>query len=260
MSELTGTKPAERQPLTEPETGAVLEQREQPGYYPGFRTLSQQKYWDAETRKVVLERVDNPPKPLRFFTLEEARTMEAVVDRVLPQDDRVPERRIPILPKIDERLYTNKLEGYRFEDMPPDQEAYRIAARAFELMAHRLRGKPFHELGTMEQERLLKSIHDNEPAEARDEWLKMNVERFWTLLVNDVCAVYYAHPWAWDEVGFGGPAYPRGYMRLEEGQAEPWEVNEKRYAWAAPADTLSDMEQQRGGGAEHQTGNEGGTH
>ena len=88
----------------------------------------------------------------------------------------------------------------------------------------------------------------------------MNIDRFWTLLLGDVCSIYYAHPWAWDEVGFGGPAYPRGYMRLEEGEPEPWETGERRYQWAAPADTISDREEQHGGGAEHQTGTEGGTH
>ncbi len=105
--------------------------REQPGYYPGFSTLSQKRYWDAATRHVVEERVSRQ-KPIRFFTPEEARTMEAVVDRILPQDDRTDERRIPILPGIDERCIEDRLDGYRFEDMPPDQEAYRIGLRAFE--------------------------------------------------------------------------------------------------------------------------------
>ena len=31
------------------------------------------------------------------------------------------------------------------------------------------------------------------------------------------------HPWAWNEIGFGGPAYPRGYARLGPGQRESWE-------------------------------------
>ena len=29
-----------------------------------------------------------------------------------------------------------------------------------------------------------------------------------------ILAAFYSHPWAWNEIGFGGPAYPRGYMRL----------------------------------------------
>jgi hypothetical protein len=173
--------------------------------------------------------------------------MAAVADRILPQEDRVPWRRIEILPGIDERLFENRLEGFRYDDMPPDQEAYRIAAHAFEEMAVDLYQMRFKELLTLEQERLIQSIHDAEPMAAKGLWKQMNIERFWAMLVSDCCSIYYAHPYAWDEIGFGGPAYPRGYMRLEEGEPEPWEVEEQRYEWAAPADTLSDKEEPRGG-------------
>lgn len=251
---------ADRQPLTEPASGKPLPPRAQPGYYPGFSTLAQQPYWDAATRHLVLDRVSNTP-PIRFFTPGEAATMQAVMDRILPQEDRTPERRIPLLPVLDHRLHTNRIEGYRYEDMPPDRDAYRLAALAFQHMAHTLHAKEFHELDTLQQETIIKSIHDGEPLAAQDLWRKMNVERFWTLLVSDCCSAYYAHPWAWDEIGFSGPAYPRGYMRLEEGEPEPWEVAEKRYGWNAPSDTLSDAEEAHGSGAEYQTHpGQGGTH
>jgi hypothetical protein len=241
----------EKKPLRDPATGAALPKREQPGYYPGFSTLKQKRYWDAATRNLVEERVSRQ-KPIRFFSPDEARTMFAVVDRVLPQEDRTDERRIHILPGIDERLYENRLDGYRFTDMPPDQEAYRIAARAFEEMAQTLHGGAFHELDVRKQEEILKSIHQAKPEAAQELWKKMNIERFWTLLVTDVVTVYYAHPWAWDEVGYGGPAYPRGYMRLEEGEPEPWEVEEQRYQWNAPADSISDVEELHAGAKGHQ--------
>lgn len=240
----------ERKPLTDAATGAPLRKPEQPGYYPGFSTLRQKPYWDAATRQVVEERVSGQ-KPIRFFTPDEARTMCAVVDRILPQDDRTDERRIPILPGIDERLYENRLEGYRFEDMPSDQEAYRIAARAFAAMAQTMHGHEFHELGVHQQEEIIKSIHEAKPRAAQELWKQMNIERFWALLVTDVLSVYYAHPWAWDEIGYGGPAYPRGYMRLEEGEPEPWEVPEQRYEWLAPADSISDVEELHAGAREH---------
>lgn len=239
-----------REPLTDAKTGVPLPKREQPGYYPGFSTLKQKPYWDAATRKVIEERVSKQ-KPIQFFTEDEARTMYAVVDRILPQDDRTDERRIPILPGIDERLYENRLEGYRFEDMPPDQDVYRIAVRAFEEMALTLRGQAFHELGVQEQEEILKSIHRAKPQAAQELWKQMNIERFWTLLVTDVVSVYYAHPWAWDEIGYGGPAYPRGYMRLEEGEPEPWEVNERRYEWKGPAESISDTAELHTGAREN---------
>jgi hypothetical protein len=228
-----------RAPLLDPATGAPLEPKSTPGYYPGFHTLDQQNYWDAATRKVVLDRVSNVP-PIRFFTAEEALTMQAVVDRILPQDDRTDSTRIPILPFIDQRLHLDRIEGFRYEDMPSDQEAYRLAARAIDTISHELHDKPFHALVTLHQETILQSLHDTKPLAAQRLWQQMNLKRFWAMLVSDCCTVYYAHPYAWDEVGFGGPAYPRGYIRLEGGEAEPWEVDERRYEWRAPHDTLSD--------------------
>ncbi len=243
----------------DPHTGKPLAPRDQPGYYPGLNTVSQKAYWDAATRALVLARLE-PPPVLRFFTAAEALTMEAVAARVMPQEDRILPRRIPILPGIDERLVGNRIDGYRYEDMPSDQEAYRLAALAFETMAQEQHAEPFSSLSITQQEELLRSLHDGKPVAAKELWAKMNVQRFWSMLVGDCCAIYYAHPWAWDEIGFGGPAYPRGYMRLEGGMPEPWEVEEQRYEWAAPADTLSGEEQ--GGDHTHadNTPGQGGTH
>ena len=244
----------------DPKTGKPLAPRDQPGYYQGFNTLGQKSYWDAATRAVVLARLE-PPPALRFFTHAEAVTMQAVVARILPQEDRVPARRIPVLPGIDQRLAANRIDGYRYEDMPSDQEAYRLAALAFETMAQEQHAEPFPSLPTMEQEQLLTSLNDGKPIAAKELWAKMNVARFWSMLVGDCCSIYYAHPWAWDEIGFGGPAYPRGYMRLEEGEPEPWEVNEERYDWAPPPDTVSGVERESGDHTHaDNTPGQGGTH
>lgn len=216
-------------------------QREQPGYYPGWDVMSQVAYWDAATRNLVEERLA-PPKPLRFFSEAEALTMTALLDRILPQDDRVPSSRIPLLPTLDARLYENRIEGYRYEDMPSDQQAYRWAVESLDAMAEEAFNASFAKLTSHSQELLLKSLHDGEPMAAKMLWQRMNVKRFWTLLVNDAAAAYYAHPLSWNEIGFGGPAYPRGYMRLEEGEAEPWEFTEQRYPWSAPANSVSDQD------------------
>ncbi len=45
-------------------------------------------------------------------------------------------------------------------------------------------------------------------------WEKLNSKRAWSVCMRMVLAAFYSHPWAWNEIGFGGPAYPRGYMRL----------------------------------------------
>lgn len=242
-------------------TGKPILPQAQPGYYPGFSTLSQQAFWDEATRRVVKARVEEVP-PIRFFSAEQARLMQAVCDRLLPQDDRDDEHKIPIVNYIDDRLYNRRIDGYRFEDMPDDHEAHLLGLQAIEAIARHLFHRSFIELGPREQDEVLLTIHDDDPPAAEDIWRRMSVRRFWMLLVQDAVDAYYAHPYAWDEIGFGGPAYPRGYMRLEGGRPEPWEVEEQRYEWKAPSDSLSDVYKPIGGPGGHKTQPSGqeGTH
>lgn len=242
-------------------TGQPLAPRAQPGYYPGFQTLSQQAYWDEATRKVVLDRVENVP-PIRFFSAEEVQLMQTVCDRLLPQDDRDAAHTIPIVNYIDDRLYHRRIDGYRFEAMPEDHEAHRLGLQAIEAIAHHLFHRPFIQLEPREQDQALQTIHDGNPPAGEEIWQKMPVTRYWLLLMQDAIEAYYAHPYAWDEVGFGGPAYPRGYMRLEGGKPEPWEVEEQRYEWKAPPTSLSDVYTPVGGpgGQAQQPSGQEGTH
>ena len=225
--------------LVDPNTGKRLSPKEQPGYYPGFSTLSQRKWWDATTRELIEKRVDDVP-PIRFFTSEELPTISAICERIMPQDDRLPDARIPVLSYIDQRLHENKIEGYRYEGMPSDRDAYRLGIKAIDQTAIAIHAAPFHELDSLKQDFLLKSIHEGKQLAAAEIWNKLPIHHFWAMLVGDCAKAYYAHPWAWDEIGFGGPAYPRAYMRLENGLPEPWEVDEQRYEWQAPSDSISD--------------------
>lgn len=224
-----------------PATGRPMPPRPQPGYYPEYSTLGQRAFWDATTRRLVEDRVENPP-PLRFFSQEQARFWGVVFEHLLPQSDRTPERRIPLIPPLDERLYHNRTAGYRFEDMPHDRDVYgSFGIDAINQEAQEQNGRAFLALSHHEQDLVLQTIHDGRPRSAKDLWQKMSVHRFWQLILHDAIEAYYAHPWAWDEMGFGGPAYPRAYFRLERGEPEPWEVEEQRYDWLAPEASVSDV-------------------
>jgi Gluconate 2-dehydrogenase subunit 3 len=249
---ITGSKPqvdTDHLPV-DTVTGQPLPPRAQPGYYPGFHTLSQQAYWDEATRNVVKARVEQVP-PIRFFSAEQVQLMQAICDRLIPQDDRDEAHKIPIVNFIDDRLYHRRIDGYRFEDMPDDHQAHLLGLKAIETIAQQLFHRPFIQLEPREQDQVLQTIHDGNPPAAQDIWEKMPVTRFWMLLMQDAIEGYYAHPYAWDEVGFGGPAYPRGYMRLENGKPEPWEVEEQRYEWNAPPTSLSDAYKPVGGPGGH---------
>jgi hypothetical protein len=218
--------------------GAPLQPRNTPGYYPGFSTLSQSAFWDDATRQVVTHRVNSTP-PRQFFSAEEWDFWTAVFAHLIPQTDRTPNRQIPLVAPLDHRLWINQTAGYRFENMPQDRGAYRMGHEAINKEAEHRYSAGFLALPYQQQDIVLKAIHDGKPEAAADIWQEMSVHRFWQLIMGDAIDAYYAHPWAWDEIGFGGPAYPRAYTRLERGEPEPWEVEERRYDWLAPEDSVS---------------------
>lgn len=224
----------------DPASGEPLPPTEQPGYYPGYSTLAQKGFWEEATRKLVTERVDAPP-PRRFFSSEQWFFWETVFEHLIPQSDRTADRRVPLLPALDKRLFENRTAGYRFEDLAPDRDAYATRGiAAIDAESQALFHANFLDLSFHQQDRVLESIHTEHPQSAPEFWKDLAPNRFWQLITGDAIEAYYAHPWAWDEIGFGGPAYPRAYMRLERGEPESWEVREQPYRWLAPVVAVSD--------------------
>ena len=189
-------------------TSEPLAARRQPGYYSGFSTLSQSPFWDDATRTVVEKRVDHPPAR-QFFSEDAWNFWTAVFAHLIPQTDRTPERQIPIVAVLDQRLGQNQTVGYRYESMPQDRVVYEIGIEAIDREAEHRYGGKFLLLPHLQQDLVLKAIHDGKPAAAPEIWKKMSVHRFWQMIMGDAVDAYYAHPWAWDEIGFGGPSYPR---------------------------------------------------
>jgi len=173
------------------------------GRYPDYDVLAEAPHWDAVTRKVVLERVADVP-PIRFFTDAEARVLRIFLDVLLAQDA---EPRIPVLNMVDAKLADGKLDGFRYANMPDDRDVWRIVARNLER-------EGFCEATEREREVLVARF-----AKGDLEWPELDVSRAWSVVTRGALSEFYSHPWAWNEIGFGGPAYPRGYMRLQPGPA-----------------------------------------
>jgi len=192
--------------------------------YPGWNVLSQRDHWDEATRQVVLDRVQNVP-PFRHLDHHQRRTLEAICDRVIPQAHRPPTKRVPIAPWIDRNMANRVLNGFRFEDMPANDDAWYWGLQGVDETAKELFGSEFVDLDGAQQDAVLQAIRVGEPPGSI--WQRLPAKRWWIhVALRQICGVYYAHPYAWDEIGFGGPAYPRGYAALNHGAPEWWEPRE----------------------------------
>jgi hypothetical protein len=186
------------------------------GRYPDYDVLEQVDAWDEPTRKVVRSRVDEVP-PRRFFTVAEAATLTAFCDDVLAQDS---EPRIPVLAFVDAKHAAGKTEGYRYAGMPSDGDAWRLVARGLDEAAGDGEGA-YARADAGRREQIVAAFASGEVSGGA--WEHLDVTRAWSVVMRDALGAFYAHPWAWNEIGFGGPAYPRGYARMGVGLSEAWE-------------------------------------
>ena len=107
--------------------------------YPDYDVLDKRESgdWDDQTRDLVRRRLEHVP-PIRFFTSEEARLLEAVCERIVPGSERG--RRVPIVPWIDEKLFHDWRDGYRYDGVPPLREAWRLGLMGIDESARLLHG------------------------------------------------------------------------------------------------------------------------
>lgn len=188
--------------------------------FPGYDVLGQRGTWDDVTAGVVLSRLGRPPD-LRFFTVAEEAVGRPLVDHLLAQWS---EPYIPVLEAIDSRLAEGSTDGWHYADMPEDGEAWRRSLAALEQLAAERTGTVFSAATRQAQADAVQDVRDL--ADASEQLGDLPASRVWSLWTRYSSAAFYSHPYAWNEIGFGGPAYPRGYKALKLGLREPWEEPE----------------------------------
>ena len=195
--------------------------------YPNYNVLDKWSSpdWDDQTREVIKKRLEEIP-PIRFFTEAEVKILAAVAECIIPQTDRTESEKVPIVPRIDEKLFKDERDGYRYEDLPEQREAWRIGLKGIDDAAREIfGGKTFIELDSASQDTVLKLIGEGKVSGGV--WEKMSAERFFkSVLCSTVIKIYYSHPLAWNEIGYNGPSSPRGHFRKWEGGIDPWEAQE----------------------------------
>lgn len=201
--------------------------------YPGYDVLAKwwSPSWNDKTREVVSARLKVADEP-RFFTADEFEALAAVVDRIVPQPSS--QSPIPVAALLDRKLHEGGMDGYRIASLPRDGDAWRTGLRALDAEARACHGCRYAEIGDPDQDALLRFCEAGELK--APEWAGMPPQTFFKhRLLRDIVMAYYAHPAAWSEIGWGGPASPRGYVRLDFNDRDPWEAAEAKPGGEAAA-------------------------
>jgi len=193
-------------------------------HYPGYDVLAKRETpsWDDVTRHVIDERL-HPPEEPRFFDATQWNAVCALCDCIVPQ--KTGQDRIPVARLVDTKLVTGIGDGYRDARLPSMQDAWRIGLAALDAESLDRHGLP---LASIEDDARIAIIEDMQLGKLKsDVWHGMPSDVFFSKRVlHDICGAYYSHPVAWNEIGFGGPANPRGYVRMVADRRDPWEAAE----------------------------------
>ncbi|MGN6789627.1 MAG: gluconate 2-dehydrogenase subunit 3 family protein [Rhodanobacteraceae bacterium] len=206
-----------------------------PDRYPGYDVMAKRDTpsWNDATRQVVDARLAIVDAP-KFLDQHQWLTLRAICDGIVPQRKQ-PGARVPIAAMVDRKLAKDQRDGYRDARLPPLREAWRRGLAALEAAAQARGGVAFHLLTAAARDALLKDAQAGKLD--GPEWGGMPSKVFFKeRLTHDILAAYYSHPTAWNEIGFGGPAAPRGYVRMYFNRRDPWEAAEARHPENAQAD------------------------
>ena len=196
--------------------------------YPDYNVLDKwdSPSWNDQTRGVVRKRLTEVPER-KFLTETQWSTLEAVADRVMPQPERSPQAKVPITPWVDAKLAANQTSGTRYHPLPAQSECWRRGLDAMEAEARYRFHRSFAKLDPAEQNMILEGMNRGEVMSPA--WAPRLRPRLFLrhVLLREIVEIYYAHPDAWSEIGFGGPASPRGYLRLADNRHDSWEGDER---------------------------------
>lgn len=199
--------------------------------YPGYDVLDKRTTpsWDEPTRAVIDQRLAIPNEP-RFFNAVEWAAVGPLCACIVPQASARPVVAVAAL--LDARLFTNTRDGYRDARLPPLQDAWHTGLAALDAESRARHELPCASIENTARIALLELMQRGELT--GETWRGMPSDVFFAQRVlHDICGVYYSHPHAWSEIGFGGPANPRGYVRMYFDRRDPWEATEVKHGHEA---------------------------
>ena len=212
--------------------------------YPGYDVLLKRDTpsWDDVTRDVIDARLAQRNMP-RFCNDAQWRVLSALCAVLVPHScnavsdsdtlrsdqggDKVrwADPLVPVAALVDTKLADDSRDGYRDARLPPLREAWQIGLAALDTESRNAYEAGFADIDEAQQRGLVERMQRGDLKDPA--WQGMPSHVFFELrALNDISAAYYSHPQSWSEIGFGGPANPRGYVRMQANRRDPWEAAE----------------------------------
>lgn len=191
------------------------------GHYINFDVMAEKENWDRHTREIVENRLNHP----KYQTLSRNEiTVLYHLCSVLTGDEREPILEF-IVSHFDNKLTSNLGEGQRQKGLPPFKQLFQVGIKALDNHSLSTKGSGFTKLSKQIQFELIQQLIVKDPKIDAD-GIRIKAKDFLATIYKEIVSAYYSHPDVWTDIGYAGPAYPRGYIRTERGLRDPWEAKQ----------------------------------
>jgi hypothetical protein len=195
------------------------------GHYPNFNVMDQKNHWDAHTREVVEKRlhVKQQEHP-RALTKEQSYALFELCTVLL--DDKRQSVISFVVHHFDKKLKSDIGEAQRKKGVPEEATLIRDGLTLLDDACIQRYHTKFAEIVNEETKKqvVLDLMAGTLMMQSKE--TSVPTKDFIKKILNEAVSAYYSHPVIWSEIGYAGPAYPRGYVRTEMGLTDPWEARQ----------------------------------
>lgn len=193
--------------------------------FPAYDVLAKRETpsWNERTRAVIDRRLALAIAD-KVLTAVQLTTLRALVSCVCPEPPGRPGTTTVAM--IVHKIAHDEGDGYRPASLPRAAECWRGGLDAIDDEARQRWRCGFAQLEAHSAEEILRAIASGNVRSHL--WKSLPASLFWQWrLLPDLLSSHWAQPSLWSAMGFGGPASPRGYVRLSENRRDPWEAAEQ---------------------------------
>ena len=171
----------------------------------------------ALTRRALQARLAQPATVTpRFFDLPSFTALGAICARLIPSIQGI--GYLDIAGAIDQTLADGIGDGWRYDAMPADAQAYQRGLHGIDQSACTLFGAPFCQLELAQQDSVLRAVQAG--VAPGSTWQAMPSARFFEELLAATVQACYAHPLVQESIGYAGMADAPGWQAIGLNQLE----------------------------------------
>ncbi|WP_047152346.1 gluconate 2-dehydrogenase subunit 3 family protein [Aneurinibacillus tyrosinisolvens] len=189
--------------------------------YPAFDVLQAKDEWDEHTREIVLQRIETGRHTLSLLDVYQGQLLKEIASHII-YDEREDILRF-IAYHVDRTIQNNAGEDQRKAGIPPEKDLIITGLGMVDKLSQGQFLLRFIELEKDKQTAVLGQLAGG-IAPVLSGWDSKLQTAFFKKILALVVSAYYSYPTVWSEIGYAGPAYPRGYVRSELGLTDPWEA------------------------------------